>query len=75
MEVCVGREVQQRKATGTEKKKKGDATMTPIRFRRPSVRSHYDKPLSLRLQWILKEIREKAVSMESTHQRTKDGRQ
>ncbi len=29
-------------------------------FSRESIRINYDKPLNLRLQWILKEIREKS---------------
>jgi hypothetical protein len=39
---------------------------------RSSVQSHYDKPLSLKLQWILKEMRQKS-QMIGTMRRTTSG--
>jgi hypothetical protein len=39
-------------------------------FIREFVRTNYDKPLSLRLQWILKEMREKSHTIGNIRQAT-----
>jgi hypothetical protein len=39
-------------------------------FIREFVRTNYDKPLSLRLQWILKEMREKSQTIGNIRQAT-----